>query len=61
MARFNKVLEQYLLAPDVTAARLYLETMEAIMPGMKKIILSHGATGILPLLDLERLAGGGEK
>ncbi|HBR09886.1 FtsH protease activity modulator HflK [Candidatus Bipolaricaulota bacterium] len=61
VARFNKVLEQYLLAPDVTAARLYLETMEAIMPGMKKIILSHGATGILPLLDLERLAGGGEK
>ncbi len=54
-ARFTKVLESYYLGETVTAARLYIETMEEILPGMRKVILSTEGSGLVSLLDLERL------
>jgi len=50
-ARFLAVLGEYQLAPEVTRDRIYLETMEAILPKAEKVILSSG-TDILPLLPL---------
>ena len=61
VARFLEVLQKYQLGEDVTRTRLYIETMEVILPGMDKIILTQGARGVFQLLDLERLLSGGER
>ena len=54
-SRFLEVLKKYELGPDVTRTRMYIETMEAILPGMDKIILSQDQNGVLKLLDLNQL------
>jgi membrane protease subunit HflK len=61
VARFLAVLERYQTGKVVTEARLYIETMEEILPNLTKIILSREAGGLLSLLDLERLIGGGSR
>ncbi|MBM4237890.1 MAG: FtsH protease activity modulator HflK [Euryarchaeota archaeon] len=48
---FRALLEGYAQSPEVTRQRLYLEAMEAILPGVRKYIVSQG--GVLPLLQLE--------
>ncbi|MEM1158236.1 MAG: FtsH protease activity modulator HflK [Verrucomicrobiota bacterium] len=53
VSRFNAVLAQYIKAPEVTKRRLYLETMEAVIPQLgQKIIVDDDAKQILPLLQL---------
>ena len=37
--RFNLVLPQYLLAPKVTQARLYIETIEAVLSKASKVVV----------------------
>jgi membrane protease subunit HflK len=56
-ARFTSVAEEYQKAPEVTKRRLYLETMEAVLPEVDKVIVEPGTTQILPYLPLGR--GGG--
>lgn len=52
--RFTAVLTEYLKAPEVTRQRLYLETMQEVLPQIqRKVILDNKATGILPLLNLD--------
>ena len=47
---FDKVYEQYKLAPDVTRRRLYYETMEKILSKVNKTIVeTPGVTPYLPL------------
>jgi len=63
-SRFLAVLNEYLLAPEVTRKRLYLETMEEVFGQMDKIILDEGAGGqgvvpYLPLNELRKSATGG--
>lgn len=54
VARFNALLMQYIKAPEVTRRRIYLETMQAIMPTMhSKIIIDEQTRSILPFLDLQ--------
>lgn len=60
VARFLEVLTKYELGEEVTRTRMYIETMESILPGMEKIILSREASGVLKLLDLDRALQGGE-
>jgi len=50
--RFNALLAAYRSAPEVTRKRLYLETMEAVLPGVEKIIVEPGAASVLPYLPL---------
>ena len=50
--RFNALLAAYRVAPEVTRKRLYLETMETVLPNVKKIIVEPGAASILPHLSL---------
>jgi len=52
--RFLNVLAEYERAPSVTEKRLYLETMEKILPRVKKYIVKIGrdGTGLMPLLDM---------
>jgi membrane protease subunit HflK len=53
VAAFNALLAEYLLAPDVTRRRLYLETMAEVLPGVKrKVIVDQDIEGLLPLLNL---------
>jgi len=57
-ARFNKVLDEYKKAPEVTRQRIYLETMERLFGGTDKIILDssvNGGTGVVPYLPLNEL------
>ena len=55
--RFLKILAEYHKAKAVTRDRLYLESVERIMPTVEKFILdSDGKAGVLPLLPLKGLA-----
>lgn len=55
-ARFAAVYEAYRLAPEVTRRRLYLETMQRVLPNVGgKVFLAKGTTGVLPLLSLDSL------
>lgn len=53
-ARFNALFTEYEKAPDVTKRRMYLETMQSVVPQLgKKIIIDEDAQRILPLLQLD--------
>jgi len=55
-ARFLKILAEYDKAKAITRDRLYLESVERIMPTMEKFILHSGERGgVLPLLPLKEL------
>ncbi|MHC4510292.1 MAG: FtsH protease activity modulator HflK [Planctomycetota bacterium] len=52
--KFLAVLAEYEKAKEVTRKRLYLEAMEAVLPGIKKFIIdSETSDGLLKLLPLE--------
>lgn len=54
---FNKVYEQYRLAPEVTRRRMYYETMEGVLQGADKTVVeSGGVTPYLPLPEVRRRA-----
>jgi membrane protease subunit HflK len=53
--RFNKVLAEYQRAPAVTEKRLYLETMEKVLPRVRKYIAKvKDGGGLIPLLDMRK-------
>lgn len=56
-ARFDSVYKAYALAKDVTAKRMYLETIEGIFGNAQKIVLDKGASnsGMVPYLPLNEL------
>jgi membrane protease subunit HflK len=63
-ARFESVYGEYVLAPEVTRKRLYLETMERVLGDVDKIIIDEnvggsGGQGIVPYLPLNELRRGG--
>jgi membrane protease subunit HflK len=49
-AAFDKVYEQYKLAPEVTRRRMYYETMERVLQGVNKTVIE--APGVVPYLPL---------
>lgn len=52
---FDKVYEQYRLAPDVTRRRMYYETMERVLSKTDKTIVeADGVTPYLPLPEIQR-------
>ncbi|MGE4409556.1 MAG: FtsH protease activity modulator HflK [Sphingobium sp.] len=56
-AAFDKVYEQYRLAPEVTRRRMYYETMEAILADTDKTVVEAGnVTPYLPLPEVRRRA-----
>ena len=44
--------EEYRHAPEITRKRIYLETMEEILPRMHKFLLGSKNSGVVPLLPL---------
>ncbi|MBC8215282.1 MAG: FtsH protease activity modulator HflK [Candidatus Marinimicrobia bacterium] len=62
VAKFVKMLKEYKKAKDITKKRLYLETMEEILPGIEKYIVPDGENGnLLNLLNLGGKDKGGRK
>jgi membrane protease subunit HflK len=52
---FDKVYEQYKLAPDVTRRRMYYETMEKVLSKVDKTIIeAPGVTPYLPLPQVQK-------
>ncbi|HWB59367.1 MAG TPA: FtsH protease activity modulator HflK [Chthoniobacteraceae bacterium] len=59
VAAFSAVLQEYVKAPEVTRTRLYLETMEQILPNTgQKIIIDDSMKQFLPILPLSNKPGG---
>jgi membrane protease subunit HflK len=57
-AKFNALLAEYAKAPEVTKRRLYLETLQEVLPVVKnKIVLDDKAASVLPLLQLNAIQG----
>jgi membrane protease subunit HflK len=60
--RFDEVYKAYKAAEDVTAQRIYIETMEEILKNSNKVILdraAEGSGGVVPYLPLPSLPGFG--
>jgi len=54
-ARFNSIFKEYLRAPEVTRQRIYLETMNDVLPRVgRKLITDKEATGILSLFQFSK-------
>ena len=53
-ARFNQLYREYVKAPEVTKRRLYLETIEDILPAIgNKIVTDQNGNSVLPLLQMQ--------
>ena len=53
-ARFNAFYREYIKAPAVTKQRLYLETMQSVLPRLgNKIITDEAGNNVLPLLQMQ--------
>jgi len=54
VARFINIYDEYRKAPEVTRRRLYLETLNDVLPKTgRKLIIDSSMKGILPLLNLD--------
>ena len=57
--RFTAMLREYRAATDVTRTRLYLETMEDILPKMDKYIVDSDEAGsVVNVLGAQKMVGG---
>jgi len=53
-SRFNKLYREYVKAPEVTKRRIYLETLETILPKIgNKIVTDQNGNSVLPLLQMQ--------
>lgn len=54
VARFNDLYTEYVRAPEVTKKRIYLETLQDVLPKLgDKIITSEDGNNMIPLLKKE--------
>ena len=54
VARFNDLYTEYIKAPEVTRRRIYLETMNKVLPQLgNKIITDKNGSNVLPLLQMQ--------
>ena len=53
VARFNALFTEYSKAPEVTRRRIYIETMQKVIPNIEsKVLVDDEMRGLLPLLNL---------
>jgi membrane protease subunit HflK len=58
VARFNSLLVEYIKAPQVTRRRIYIETLQEVLPQIQsKVIVDEKTRNLLPLLNLNSMAG----
>ena len=54
-SRFDNIYSEYAKAPEVTRQRMYLETVEAVIGDIDKIVIDDDAGGTVPYLSLNEL------
>ncbi|BCA81165.1 FtsH protease activity modulator HflK [Desulfuromonas sp. AOP6] len=60
--RFEALLLEYRKAPEVTKRRIFLETMEEVLPKLEEIYVMDGAgSNLLPLLPMRSESQGGKQ
>jgi len=60
--RFLALLTEYKKAPEVTKRRIYIETMEQVLPKLDETyIMDNTSSGVLPLLPLRNTLEGAAK
>jgi len=53
-SRFNQLYLEYVKAPEVTKRRIYMETLETILPEIgNKIVTDQNGNSVLPLLQMQ--------
>ncbi|MDD4362731.1 MAG: FtsH protease activity modulator HflK [Atribacterota bacterium] len=57
VAKFNQILLEYQNGKDVTKYRLYIETMETILPYMEKFIMENENNDLIKFLPLKNPFG----
>jgi len=57
VARFVELIKVYKTSPEVTRQRLFLETIERVLPNVKRVIVASG-DGVFKLLPLTGDGGG---
>ncbi|MEH6550706.1 MAG: FtsH protease activity modulator HflK [Pseudomonadales bacterium] len=61
VARFNALFTEYEKAPEVTRRRIYIETMQKVLPTIEsKYLIDEEMRGLLPLLNLDAQKGAGK-
>jgi membrane protease subunit HflK len=54
VARFNELYREYVKAPEVTKRRIYLETLQQVLPKVgNKIITDQKGNSVIPLLQMQ--------
>ncbi len=53
--RFNKLYAEYILAPEVTRARMYIDTIEAVMSNSTKVMIDVDGGNNLLYLPLDKI------
>ena len=52
--RFNALYEEFRRAPEVTRKRMFIETMERVLPNVgRKIVVDEDVEGLTPILTFE--------
>ncbi|MDA8793438.1 FtsH protease activity modulator HflK [Bacteriovoracaceae bacterium] len=58
VARFNSLLAEYIKAPRVTRRRIYIETLQKVLPHIhSKVIIDEKTRNLLPLLNINSMRG----
>lgn len=57
--RFEKLLAEYELAPEVTRARLYLDAVQEVMSSTSKVLVDVEGGNNMMYLPLDKLTQGG--
>ncbi|MDO6618062.1 MULTISPECIES: FtsH protease activity modulator HflK [unclassified Shewanella] len=57
VARFEKLLPEYQMAPEVTRKRLYLNAMQEVMADTNKVLIDTKNNGNLMYLPLDKMMG----
>jgi membrane protease subunit HflK len=61
-ARFVALFDAYRAAPEVTRKRIYLETMNEVLPKVsRKLVVDEDLKGVLPLLHLDGATAPGKE
>lgn len=55
VARFNSMYEEYIKYPSITKQRMYYETMESVLPGLK-VVITDGSGNTLNMFDWNDLS-----
>jgi membrane protease subunit HflK len=54
VARFLSIYNEYIKAKDITATRMYLDTMRGVLSNTELIIVDGDLKGVLPIMNIDK-------